>query len=204
MVETIAGLILAGGASRRMGGSDKFLLQIGGQPLIDRAIDRLRPQVGPVAISANCDPSRLGDTRLPMVPDAEPAGRGPLAGILAGLEWARAETTVSHLVTAASDAPFFPADLVARLVASARTSGQIVLAASRGRRHPVFGLWPLGEYEPLGDWLRSGTSLKVTDYVGSRNNTACDFQDETGIDPFFNVNTPEHLDEARRLAEAWQ
>lgn len=187
-----------------MGGRDKFLLEIAGQRLIDRAIERLRPQVGPVAISANCDPSRLGGTRLPVLPDAEPAGRGPLAGILAGLEWARAKTSTSHLVTAACDAPFFPVDLVARLVASAQTSGQIVLAASRGRRHPVFGLWPLGEYEPLSDWLRGAASLKVTDYVDSRSNRACDFQDATGIDPFFNVNTPEQLDEAQRLAESWQ
>ena len=187
-----------------MGGRDKFLLEICGQRLIDRAIDRLEPQVGPLAISANCGPSRLGDTRPPVLPDAEPAGRGPLAGILAGLTWARAQPTASHIVTAATDAPFFPTNLVSRLLASARTSDQIVLAASRSRRHPVFGLWPLAECEPLGRWLQSGASLKVTDYVDSRSNTSCEFLDEAGIDPFFNVKTPADFDEAKRLAAARQ
>ena len=201
MTEKIAGLVLAGGASRRMGGGDKCFMSLGSERLIDRAVARLRPQVGPLAISANSDPALFDGLDLPILPDTPPAGRGPLAGILAGLEWA-ANAQASHLATIASDTPFFPADLVMQLRQTARDAGAIVLASSRGRRHAVFGLWPVSELEPLRDWLEAGHSLKVRDYVDGRQNQRCEFADTEETDPFFNINTPQDLAEAQRLARA--
>ena len=199
MTEKIAGLVLAGGASRRMGGGDKCFMSLGSERLIDRAVARLRPQVGPLAISANSDPALFDGLDLPILPDTPPAGRGPLAGILAGLEWA--EGCATHLVTVAADTPFFPSELVARM-RSAATDGAIVLASSGGRRHAVFGLWPVSELEPLRDWLEAGHSLKVRDYVDGRQNQRCEFADTEETDPFFNINTPQDLAEAQRLARA--
>ncbi|MBO6726441.1 MAG: molybdenum cofactor guanylyltransferase MobA [Rhizobiaceae bacterium] len=194
MTENIAGLILAGGASRRMGGGDKSLMSLTGKRLIDHAIERLKPQVGKMAISANCEPELLADTWLPVLPDAPPAGRGPLAGILAGLEWAAAEGEASHLVTVAADTPFFPIDLVARLRA-AGPEAAIVLASSDGRQHPVFGLWPVEAKNALGDWLRNDNPLKVATFVESRKSASCVFDDDGA---FFNINTPQDLAEAEK------
>ena len=123
-----AGLVLAGGQSRRMGGGDKFLAELAGETLIARTVRRLAAQVAKTAISANCNPALLAGLNLPVLPDAPPS-RGPLSGIQAGLAWAQAEGC-SHIVTAASDTPFFPPDLVARLAAAATSRDAIVLAAS--------------------------------------------------------------------------
>lgn len=203
MARAIAGLVLAGGQSRRMGGGDKFLLDLGGQTLLERAIGCLSPQVDELAVSANCDPSLLTGYSGPVLPDAPPAGRGPLAGILAGLDWAADQTRTSHLVTAASDTPFFPADLVARLLHAARDDHDlIVLASSGGQTHPVFGLWPVQLRHSLREWLARGRNLKVTDFVESRRWTLCEYAIEAGADPFFNVNTPDDIITAtRRLSE---
>jgi molybdopterin-guanine dinucleotide biosynthesis protein A len=197
----IAGLVLAGGQSRRMGGGDKFLIELNGRTLLEHAIERLRPQVGELAISANCDPGLLAAYRLPVLPDPAPAGRGPLAGILAGLDWAAESSGASHLVTAASDTPFFPADLVARLAQAAGSgTDTIVLAASAGRVHPVFGLWPLVVREPLRRWMKDGPSLKVTDFTDTRSHARCDFEIGATSDPFFNINTPDDLELAANRA----
>jgi molybdopterin-guanine dinucleotide biosynthesis protein A len=199
MTDSIAGLVLAGGGSRRMGGSDKSLLQLGGRSLIGRAISRLEPQVGALAISANCDPALLAAWACPVLPDPPPAGRGPLAGILAGLDWCAAQAT--HLVTVASDTPFFPLDLVERLMAAAGGDIEtIVLAASGGRTHPVFGLWPVSARTDLHDWLASGASLKVTDFTDTRPHGICAFPSAADGDPFFNINTPDDMAEAVRRA----
>lgn len=199
MTDEIAGLILAGGASRRMGGGDKFLLELAGTALIDRAIERLAPQVEKLAISANCDPALLNARDLPVIADAPPAGRGPLAGILAGMDWATAETEASHLLTVASDTPFFPDDLAEALAAAADDDiDSPVLAASSGRVHPVFGLWPLSLREPLRNWLADGRSLKVTDFADERTYRVCHFFPGESEDPFFNINTPDDLEEAER------
>ena len=195
MTEKIAGLVLAGGASRRMGGGDKCFMSLGSERLIDRAVARLRPQVGPLAISANSDPALFDGLDLPILPVTPPAGRGPLAGILAGLEWA--EGCATHLVTVAADTPFFPSDLVARMQ-SAATDGAIVLASSAGRRHPVFGLWPVAEKAALAEWLNAGGSLKVRAFVDSRTSRSCEFPDAAGGDAFFNINTQQDLAEARQ------
>ena len=201
MTGSIAGLVLAGGGSRRMGGGNKFLLQLAGKSLIGRAISRLQPEVGRLAISANCDPALLAAWPYPVLPDPPPAGRGPLAGILAGLDWCGAEA--SHLVTVASDTPFYPVDLADRLLTAAGGDREtIVLAASGGRTHPVFGLWPVSMRADLRDWLARGASLKVTDFTDTRPHTVCAFPTDPDGDPFFNINTPDDMAEAvRRISE---
>jgi molybdenum cofactor guanylyltransferase len=201
MNNLIAGLVLAGGQSRRMGGGDKFQLDLHGQTLLERAIARLKPQVGDLAISANCDPALLGAYGLPVLPDAPPSGRGPLAGTLAGLDWAADNTGARYLVNVASDTPFFPADLVARLLqAVGNDLERIALASSNGRTHPVFGLWPVTLRRPLREWLGNERSLKVTDFVESHQWTVCDFAFDSDADPFFNINTPDDLTAAARRA----
>lgn len=194
---TIAGLVLAGGQSRRMGGGDKFMLELGGQTMLRRAAERLRPQVAAVAISANVGAGALRNLGLPVLADLPPEPRGPLSGIQAGLAWALTQGC-SHLVTAASDTPFFPRDLVARL-AAAGSPDAVALAASGGRVHPVFGLWPVAVAPALDEFLREGGSFKMMDFVARCDWASVDFGLEDGVDPFFNVNTRDDLAEARRL-----
>ncbi len=197
----IAGLILAGGASRRMGGGHKFLLALGGETMLDRTIARLSPQVARLAISANCDPALLGATGLPVLADPPPAPRGPLSGLAAGLAWAAAQD-FSHVVTAASDTPFFPEDLVSRLRAAASSADAVVFAASEGRVHPVFGLWPVRVAPMLGRFLREDAGSRMMDFVERCEWTSVDFPCPDGLDPFFNVNTKAELAEAeRRIGE---
>jgi molybdopterin-guanine dinucleotide biosynthesis protein A len=144
----IAGVILAGGLARRMGGGDKALLELAGQTLLARVIARLKPQVGEMVLNANGDPARFAEFGLPVVPDTVEGFAGPLAGILAGMRWAAAKG-YTHVASAAGDTPFFPADLVARLAGAVHSSGHpIALAATndpqRGlSEHPTFGLWPV-------------------------------------------------------------
>lgn len=196
------GVILAGGLASRMGGGDKGLLQLGGQSLLSRVIDRLAPQVAGLALNANGDPARFDDLGLPVLTDSIEGYAGPLAGVLAGLDWA-ADQGADCIVTAAADTPFFPTDLVARL----QTAGQVmaaplVLAATpderRGRvRHPTFGLWPVSLRDDLRDALNGGLRKVVlwTDRHGGREALF----PVQGDDPFFNVNTPDDLAKAERM-----
>jgi molybdopterin-guanine dinucleotide biosynthesis protein A len=197
----LPGVILAGGLSRRMGGGDKGLREVAGQRLIDRVTARLAPQCAPLAINANGDPARLAGLGLPVLPDSLPDHPGPLAGVLAGLDWA-AGFGAAAIVTVAADSPFFPADLAARLQAAAGPAG-LALAASpdptgRMQRHPTFGLWPVALREDLRAALSGGLRKIVlwTDAHGA--GTAC-FAAEP-FDPFFNVNTPADIIEAERIA----
>jgi molybdenum cofactor guanylyltransferase len=156
---TVLGVILAGGRARRMGGGDKGLRVVGGSRLLDHVIVRLRPQVGGMAINANGDPARLVEFGLPVLADSLPDHPGPLAGVLAGLDWA-ASLGADAIVTAAADTPFFPRDLAARLQAGAGPSG-LCLAASpdetgRVQRHPTFGLWPVALRDDLRAALTGG------------------------------------------------
>lgn len=202
--DPVAGLVLAGGKSRRMGGGDKFLLELGGRTLLDRVLARLEAQAGDIAVSANCDPALLAGHSCPVLPDPPPAGRGPLAGIMAGLDWAASRTAATHIVTVASDTPFFPTDLVRQLTDAGKGSGEIVLAASAKRVHPVFGLWPVSSREVLRTWLDAGSSLKVTDFADRHGWCRCAFEVGADGDPFFNINTPDDLAAAAaRLAEAF-
>ena len=194
------GVILAGGAARRMGGGDKGRLMLGQRSILDHVIDRLTPQVAGVALNANDDPTRFDDLGLPVIADTLPDRPGPLAGVLAGLEWAQREGG-DAIVTVAADTPFFPCDLVPRLLLAAEQGGTaLALAASpnpkRGMsRHPTFGLWPVALAGDLRASLEAGTR-KVVAWTDRHGAATASF-DSAGIDPFFNVNRPEDLDVAR-------
>lgn len=196
----IAGLVLAGGLSRRMGGGDKALRPLAGAPMIARVIDRFAPQVGALAISANREAAAYDVFGLPVLPDIHPGHAGPLAGVVTGMVWAARDPAVTHLATAATDAPFFPTDLVARL---SELSGpdRIVLARSESGRHPVFGLWPVGLRDDLADWLATSDTMKVLAWVDRHDFAWCDFAAATpdAPDPFFNANTPDDVAEAEAI-----
>ena len=193
------GVILAGGLATRMGGGDKGELRLGGQTLLSRVIDRLAPQTAEVALNANGDPARFAGYGLPVIADSIAGFAGPLAGVLAGLDWAAAQGA-DTIVTAAADTPFLPCDLVPRLLlASEGMTHPLVLAATpdprRGSaRHPTFGLWPVALRHDLRAALKDGLRKGVlwTDRHGGREAV---FAEE---EAFFNVNTPEDL----RTAEA--
>lgn len=194
------GVILAGGQATRMGGGDKGLLALGGQTLLSRVMDRLEPQVAGMALNANGDAARFSGFDLPVLPDSISGFVGPLAGVLAGLDWA-AEQGADAIVTAAADTPFFPCDLVPQLLL--RGEGMtypMVLAATpdakRGQaRHPTFGLWPVALRDDLRAALQGGLRKVVmwTDQHGGREAL---FPDEAA---FFNVNTPEDLARAEEM-----
>ena len=187
----IAGVLLAGGRARRMGGGDKCLRTLGGRSLLARAIARARPQVSVLAINANGDPARFGDFALPVIADPVEGFAGPLAGVLAGLDWAAAAGH-SHVASFATDAPFFPTDLVARLVAAIDGGADIACAASGGRAHPVFGLWPVRLREDLRRALCDDGIRKVDAWTARHALAEVDFP-VAGHDPFFNANRPEDL-----------
>lgn len=196
------GVILAGGQATRMGGGDKGLLRLGGQSLLTRVIDRLAPQVAGLALNANGDPTRFDGYRLPVLADSITGFAGPLAGVLAGLDWA-ADQGAETIVTAAADTPFFPADLVPQLLlASDGMKHPLVLSATpdpvRGRvRHPTFGLWPVALRDDLRAALQDGLR-KVVLWTDAHQGREALFP-VTTFDPFFNVNTPEDLARAEAL-----
>ncbi|MEZ5720576.1 MAG: molybdenum cofactor guanylyltransferase MobA [Paracoccaceae bacterium] len=191
---TVVGVVLAGGRGSRMGGVDKALVTLGGQPMIAHVIARLGPQVGALAINAGGDPARFAGLGLPVLPDPVPGQPGPLAGVLAGMRWA-ASQGASHVATAATDTPFLPADLVARLKAGAQAP--IALAESDGWLHPTFGLWPVTLAEDLELALEAGTR-KVAGWALGEGAVRVQFAAEP-FDPFFNVNTPDDLATAERI-----
>lgn len=203
------GIILAGGQATRMGGGDKALLNLGGAPLLSHVIDRLAPQVAGLALNANGDPARFADFDLPVVPDSLQGFLGPLAGVLAGLDWAAGQGA-DTLVSVAADTPFFPCDLVPQLLlASEGQTHPLVLAATKGDaqtksksrsgliRHPTFGLWPVALRDDLRNALQDGLKKVVlwTDRHGGREAL---FPSDR-LDPFFNVNTPEDLARAQAM-----
>lgn len=199
---TIAGLVLAGGRGSRLGGADKATLELAGMSLLQRSVERLRPQVAAIAVSANGDPTRFAMPSLAVLPDIVPGFRGPLAGILSGLAWTESETPHRWMASVAVDSPFFPADLVPRLAATTHAfPDTIAVAASRGRSHPVFALWPVGCRAALDRFLSKGDSGKVMAFLEAQGYAVVEF-DETvpGQDPFFNVNTREDLQAAQILA----
>jgi len=196
----VAGVLLAGGLARRMGGGDKCLLALRGRPMLAHAIDRLTPQVAALAINANGDPARFAAFGLPVLPDVVEGFAGPLAGVLTGMVWAREQVPEAvWLVTAATDTPFFPADLVERLHAAA-ADAEVVFAASGGRTHPVFGLWRLALLDDLRRALVLEDERKIDRFAGRYRVAEVAFPAEP-FDPFFNVNRPEDLDDAMRLSE---
>ena len=194
----VAGVILAGGLSRRLGGGDKCLRLLAGRPILTHILERLRPQVDALVLNANGDPARFAAFRLPVVADSIAGFAGPLAGILAGLDWAADLGGMTHVATAAADAPFLPLDLVDRLRRACERGGcDLACARSAGRAHPVFGLWPVALREQLRAAV-SGGIRKVDQWTSRYRLAAVDFADGPP-DPFFNVNHPEDLMEAERL-----
>lgn len=195
------GLILAGGLARRLGGLDKAALRLGGEPLIARAGTLLAPQCTGLAINANGDPARFAPYALPVLADDPQDFSGPLAGVLAGLEYARRERPdIDSLVSLAVDTPFAPADLVERLSLAGRVGGAtIAVAASGGRRHHVVALWPVA----LADELRAaiGAGERRVEAFQARYSVAVAEWPAQPFDPYFNINTAQDLAEAEaRLA----
>jgi molybdopterin-guanine dinucleotide biosynthesis protein A len=195
------GLILAGGLARRMGGGDKARLAIGGITILDRVLATLRGQCVALLINANGDPARFADTGLTVVADDVPGFAGPLAGILAGLDWAAANRPdLAWMASAPGDCPFLPTDLVERLHA-ARTAAGVPLACAKSGdwRHPVVGLWPVALRADLRRALVE-ESLRKIEVWTARHGVAIAEWPAHPVDPFFNVNTPEDVAEAERLA----
>lgn len=193
------GAILAGGMARRMGGGDKGLHLVGDRPILTRLIDRLAPQCASLVLNANGDPARFAHLGLPVVPDTIADLPGPLAGVLAVLDWAAdARPDIAWVVTAANDLPFLPRDFVARLhAARAEADLPLASAASGGRTHPVNGLWPVAIRHDLRSAIVAG-QRKVGMWTAARGAAIAEWPSEP-LDPFLNVNTPADLEAARRL-----
>lgn len=196
----VIGVLLAGGLARRMGGGDKPLRMIAGKTILDHVIARLAPQCSDLVINANGDPARFAPWHLPVVPDSVAGFAGPLAGILAGLDWAAAHRpAIRHVVSVAADTPFIPRDLVARLAAAVQAeAAQLACAASGGWSHPVIGLWPVAVRDELRHALTVEQERKI-DRFTQRFPLATVTWSTEPIDPFFNANEPDDLSTAEDL-----
>jgi molybdenum cofactor guanylyltransferase len=194
-------IILAGGRGMRMGGADKAFLTLAGRPLITHLVERLAPQARPLAINASGDPARFAFTGLPVLPDGIPGHAGPLAGILAGLDWA-ADLGATAILTAAVDTPFLPDDLGSRLRKAAGRSGLAIAASPDAsghlRQHPTFGLWPVALRPDLRAYLGAG-DRKVMLWAEAHGAGIAEFPSEP-FDPFYNINTAEDLRDAEVIA----
>jgi molybdopterin-guanine dinucleotide biosynthesis protein A len=195
--------VLAGGLSRRMGGGDKCLRLLGGSTILARIVERAAPQVESLALNANGDAGRFASYGLPVVADSIADFAGPLAGILAGLDWAAAQAPAcSHLASFAGDAPFLPRDLVRRFADAVEVeSADLACAASCGRTHPVFGLWPVTLREALRRAMVEEEIRKVDRWTARYRLAVVEYGPEP-FDPFFNANQPDDLDVAERFAAA--
>lgn len=198
----VLGVILAGGLARRMGGGDKSLIELAGKPLLAHVIDRLKSQTGNLILNANGDGARFAAYHLPVVPDPIDGAQGPLAGVLAGLDWARENAPqCDWVVSVASDTPFFPEDLIDKMMTAVEATGaDMACAASNQRAHPVFGLWPVKLAGDLRIALIDENIRKVDVWTGRYKCEVVDFEAEI-FDPFFNVNRPEDIEQARMIAE---
>jgi len=195
------GLVLAGGLARRMGGGDKARITIGGVTILERVLARLKPQCSRIIINANDSAARFADTGLPVVQDSIPGFVGPLAGILAGFDWAAAyPAEISEVVSVPGDCPFLPSDLVRRLRIARKAKGQLLACARSGEwRHPVVGLWPVRLRDDLRRALAEEGLRKIESWTARHGVAIADWP-TSPIDPFFNVNTPEDVAEAERIA----
>jgi molybdopterin-guanine dinucleotide biosynthesis protein A len=195
------GLVLAGGLARRMGGGDKPRTRIRGATILARVLDRLKPQCARVVLNANGDPARFADTGLPVIPDDVPGFAGPLAGILAGLDWAAAQAPdLRYVASVPGDCPFLPRDLVVRLH-DARLAAGLPLACARSGewRHPVIALWPVALRDDLRRALTREGLRKIEIWTARHGVALADWPVDP-VDPFFNVNTPEDAAAAERIA----
>lgn len=196
------GIILAGGQARRMGGGDKGRLKLGAKSLLERVLSRLELQVSSIALNANGNAERFSDLGLAVVADSINGYTGPLAGVLAGLDWAQSNGD-NLIVTVAADTPFFPLDLVSQLMKVGNgMTAPLVLSATRDSsgniwRHPTFGLWPVSLRNDLRDSLEAGLR-KVVDWTERHQAREVVFE-TVPFDPFFNINTPKDLNLAEQL-----
>ncbi len=199
-VPGVIGVLLAGGQSQRMGGGDKCLRPLGGKPILAHVIERVRPQVRGLILNANGDPQRFASFGLPDVPDSIPDFAGPLAGVLAGMDWAAANAPdCPWIVTIPTDSPFLPRDLVARLIAERDIEqADIVCAMSAGQRYPVVGLWPVRLRDELRRAITQEDLHKVDAWSARYRLAVAEFAIDK-IDPFFNANSPEDLTKAEQL-----
>ena len=202
-VARVVGFILAGGKSSRMGGGDKCLLPLCGRPILASVLAGLKPQVSDIVINANGDPTRFEQFDLPVVADSVAGFAGPLAGIHAGLEWVKANRPgIRHVVTVPGDTPFFPGDLVQRFLSELEHHPSLLVAASAEGVHPVVGLWPVGLARDLQECLEQGVH-KVGAFTRQHGAVEVFFPPvEVGgrlVDPFFNINRPEELEQAGAL-----
>lgn len=200
-----AATVLAGGQATRLGGGDKPLKKIGGRPMLSFVLESLSGQVGPIAISANGNPARFAGFGLPVLAD-EGRQAGPLSGILSGISWAGAAGH-QRVLTVAGDTPFFPHDLAGRLDEAASGSKPVVaVAASGGRNHPVFALWPVSLEADLRRFLAEGSSFSVAAFLDNCETISVPFPmlrfKGEDVDPFFNVNTPQDLAKADDMARS--
>jgi molybdopterin-guanine dinucleotide biosynthesis protein A len=200
--DRVVGVLLAGGLSRRMGGGDKCLRPLAGRPILAHVVERARPQVQALVLNANGDPARFQSFGLPVAADVVEGFAGPLAGVLTGMEWARREVPAAPwIVTIATDTPFFPHDLVAHFLAAvAEDAADMACAASGGRSHPVFGLWPVRLAGELRAAMVEEGVRKVDVWTARYRLATVEFAADA-FDPFFNTNRPEDLAEAERLLE---
>jgi molybdenum cofactor guanylyltransferase len=195
------GLVLAGGLARRMGGGDKARIEIAGVSILDRILATLSAQCPRMVINANGDPARFEDTSLPVIPDNVEGHPGPLAGVLAGLDWLVAEKLgIEWMVSVPGDCPFLPDDLVERLHAARREAGVPLACARSGEwRHPVVALWPVALREDLRKALVEDHMRKIEVWTARHGVAIADWPAEP-VDPFLNVNTPEDVARAERIA----
>jgi len=198
---TVAGIILAGGLARRIGGGDKPLRLLAGRPILDHVVARIRPQLSALALNANGDPTRFEQWGLPVIADPIPDHPGPLAGILAGMDWARSSLPgMRDIVTVPGDTPFLPTDLVERLVSARNAvSADIAIAASAGRSHPVVGLWSVRLTEQLRQMLTTDGPRKVEVFVARYRVAVVAFPVDP-VDPFHNINREADLTVAEVFA----
>lgn len=199
-MSTLPAMILAGGRGVRLAARDKALCPLGDSTLLQHSLARLNPQCGPVGLNANGDLSRFSGFDLPIVADAIDGHLGPLAGVLTAMDWA-ADLGHADVITTAVDTPFFPHDLVERFVTE-RTRGKIALAGTCDAdgtlwRHPTFGIWPVSLRDQLRADLLAG-ARKVTRWTDAQGATTIAFEAEH-VDPFFNINTPEDLQQAEQI-----
>jgi molybdopterin-guanine dinucleotide biosynthesis protein A len=200
-VSGVVGVVLAGGLARRMGGGDKPLRRIGGRTILARVIERLKPQCQCLLLNANGDPKRFASFGLPVIADGVDDYPGPLAGILAALDWAAANRPGAQwALSAPGDCPFLPRDLAERLSQGLRVQrAELAVAASRGRSHPVIGLWSVTLRDALRQALVVEGARRVQDWTGRYRVATVAWAAEP-LDPFFNLNTIDDLAEAERLA----
>ena len=202
MIIKSAVTLLAGGQARRMGGGDKNLMMLAGKPLLQHVLDRVDFDGRPVMINANGDSSRYTKFGLPVCADVIDGFAGPLAGILTGLEWVVANhPECTHMISLATDAPFLPFDLIARLEvgldARIDNGANIAQAMSFGQRHPVFAIWPVALTVALRRAVIDDGLRKIDDFTDRHQCITVEFTGEP--DPFMNLNRPDDFDLAQRI-----